>query len=65
MVKELERETFTTKIQTQGRILIPYHIRRELNLKEGDKVRITIEKVSPKREWEKTLERKVEEKKNE
>jgi len=46
----MEKETFITRIQSQGRILIPYHIRRELDLREGDRVRITIEKIEEEKD---------------
>lgn len=39
------QETFLVKIQAQNRILIPKIVLETSKLKEGDKVRIIIEKV--------------------
>jgi len=38
-------ETFIAKIQAQGRIVIPILYMETLKVKEGDKVRVSIEKV--------------------
>lgn len=40
-------ETFTVRIQENGRITIPEAIRTLLNLKEADLVRFNIEKATP------------------
>jgi len=47
----VKKESFVTQLQTQGRVLIPYHIRRVLGLETGDVIRVTVEKI--KREADK------------
>jgi len=47
---KMKKETFITNLQSYGRILIPYHIRRELGLKRGDKIRVTIERMEDEKD---------------
>jgi len=38
------KESFKARVKTQGRIVVPYNVRRSLSLKAGDLVRIEVEK---------------------
>lgn len=40
-------ESFIVEVQVLRRIAIPKAVYETLNLKDGDKVRVTIEKVQP------------------
>lgn len=40
----MNTETYKTQVQSQGRILIPYNVRRVLSIDEGDWVTVTIKK---------------------
>ena len=39
-------ETFLTQIISLGRVTVPEAVREILNLKDGDRVRVTIEKAT-------------------
>ena len=45
---ELKTETFTVKAGDNGRLTIPEGTRYALNIKEGEYVRVTIQKIEPK-----------------
>lgn len=43
----MNSESFIVEVQVLRRIAIPKTVYETLNLKDGDKVRVTVEKVQP------------------
>ena len=44
-----DTKEFTAELISDGRVTIPKHIREELELKEADRVHMTVKKAAPRR----------------